>query len=163
MHQENPAAPVKIRAAERRYMALTLRRQGGTYREIAEQLRGVEGISKKYSPSQCYSDIITELRRINERNAEAAEEVRRLELERLDELLATYYNKACSGDYASLDRVLAIMDRRARYLDLYKEKTPGAKVDITVFVRQIAQEYGLDPDEAVKEAERIAREHSGSR
>ena len=47
-----------------------------------------------------------------------AKELITLELSRLDELQTTFYTKAISGDPAALDRVLAIMDRRAKMLGL---------------------------------------------
>jgi len=119
MQQNNPASPAKVKVAERRRKALALRKQGGSYRQIADQLRKLEGISPKYSVGLAYRDVMDELKKLNAECAEEAEAIRRLELERLDELFAHYYPKAVKGDYASLDRILAIMGQRARYLDLY--------------------------------------------
>lgn len=114
-----PAAPAKLRAAERRQMALALRLQGGSYRQIAEQLRKNPAVPDTYSVSTAYEDVMAELRRLNTRNAELADETRRLELERLDQLHARYWGKALAGDLICLDRVLNIMNRRAQYLGLY--------------------------------------------
>ena len=49
---------------------------------------------------------------------EPFEEVRQLELMRLDELLVGVYGRAISGDVAYIDRALAISDRRVRLLGL---------------------------------------------
>jgi hypothetical protein len=49
---------------------------------------------------------------------ELAAEVRTLELDRLDALWLSQYDKAKKGDVSALDRCLKIMDRRAKYLGL---------------------------------------------
>lgn len=49
--------------------------------------------------------------------------------------------------------VLASLKQQAEVLGLNKP----AQVDITVYVRQMATELGLDPEEAVREAERVIR------
>ena len=46
------ASAKKIELAERRRLAVTLRKQGGTFRQIAEQLRKVDGVSENYSQSE---------------------------------------------------------------------------------------------------------------
>jgi hypothetical protein len=50
--------------------------------------------------------------------SDAADEARKLELLRLDELLCALYERAIDGDIAAIDRVLAISYRRARLLGL---------------------------------------------
>jgi hypothetical protein len=47
-----------------------------------------------------------------------AEQLRALELERLDEMQAGVYGAALQGDLAALDRCLTIMERRCRLLGL---------------------------------------------
>jgi hypothetical protein len=49
---------------------------------------------------------------------EKAEEVRRLELERLDAMLAGIWSRAARGEEAAIDRVLKIQARRAALLGL---------------------------------------------
>lgn len=113
-------------------MALELRKQGGTFRRIAEKLRGVEGISPKYDQSQAYDDVANELRRLNRDNAESADELRRLQMEQLTELFSKYYSQASRGDVGALDRILSIMDRVARLYGLYSSNlTLGGKVEQT--------------------------------
>jgi hypothetical protein len=149
----SPTAPVRVATAERQNLALALRKQGGSYRKIADVLSKRDGISDRYSPDQAYRDVMAGLKRLNEKSLELADEIRRLELERLDDLHAVYWPKAMKGDYHALDRILAMMDKRGRYLDLFK--AADTKIDMTVYIRQMAEELGLDPDEAVKEAEKI--------
>lgn len=127
---EAASSPRRILAAERRALALELRKQGGTYRRIAEKLRGVEGVSPKYDHSQAYEDVANELKRLNRDNAEAADELRRLQHEQLTELYAKYYPQAAKGDVGALDRILGIMDKIARLYGLYTSNlTLGGKVE----------------------------------
>jgi hypothetical protein len=63
----------------------------------------------------------SQLRRLLRSAREAAkarpqEEARRLDLLRLDQLQAVHFAKAIAGDNPATDRVLAIMDRRAKLL-----------------------------------------------
>lgn len=94
-------------------MALELRKQGGSYRQIAAQLRVAEGVSPKYSEGAAYADVMAALKKLNERQGEVANEVRRLELERLDEMFSAFYPKAVLGDEGALQACLNIMRQRA--------------------------------------------------
>ena len=49
---------------------------------------------------------------------EPVEMLLQLELDRLDALMRAYWDAALAGDGEAADRVLRIMDRRARYLGL---------------------------------------------
>lgn len=140
-----PASPVKLRVTERRIMALELRKQGGSYRQIAATLREVDGVSSKYSEGAAYGDVITSLRELNSRTAELAEENRRLELERLDELFSVYYERALKGDTFALQACLSIMGKRAALLGL------NAPVNInqtTVNVSMTSDDYAKARDRA---------------
>jgi hypothetical protein len=89
--------------------------------------------------------------------AEPADELRTLELERLDAMLAAIWPSVQRGHLASIDRALAIQERRARYLGL----DAPARIDVETRIRVMAEQMGLDPDAAVKEAQRILRETKG--
>jgi hypothetical protein len=153
---ENPAAPQKVVAAERQALALALRKQGGSYRKIAETLKKQPGINPKYAPSTAYHDVMAALKKLNEHNEELATEVRRLELERLDDLHAMLWPKAIKGDFASLDRVLGLMDRRARYLSLYAPQSvaltgkDGGPIEhshtaaVTIYIPENGRDKGTD-------------------
>jgi hypothetical protein len=108
----NTTSPAMIQSAEFRRAALELRKEGNTYARIAEMLQE-QGITK--TPRAVEKAI---KRAISEITREIAEEVKVLELERLDMLLVPAMEKAVAGDLAAIDRVLKIMDRRARYLGL---------------------------------------------
>jgi hypothetical protein len=107
---ESKTSRRKLVALEKGVAALALRRAGLGFREIGEQL-GVP-------TSTAYDAVMGALRDAIEHRREAAEEVRQLEIERLDALLAAIWPKAGDGRLPQLDRVIRIMERRARLLGL---------------------------------------------
>jgi len=88
--------------------ALRLRSRGYTYQQIADQM--------DCSKPTAYARVQRALAAIP---AEAVDEYRRLEGERLDGLLAIATHKAFTqNSLPAIDRCLAIMDRRAKLLGL---------------------------------------------
>lgn len=92
---------------ERMARALELRELGTTYESIANQT----GVSTR----QAYEDVQDALREITR---EPAESVLSVELRRLDAILYPMTQQARGGDQGAVDRVLRIMNRRAKYLGL---------------------------------------------
>lgn len=112
--QPRPRRRPKVERATRRAEALSMRLAGVRIDQIAKTL-GVH-------PSTVYAwerDAVRDLPR------EQADELRFLELDRLDALQRSVWADAMRGDTRAVDRVLQIMDRRARYLGLYDERTAG--------------------------------------
>jgi hypothetical protein len=87
--------------------ALELRNLGWTYQRIADHL--------SVSVSTAFDRVQRAVRNIP---AEAVDEHRRIEGERMDNLLATYMPQALAGDVKSADFVLKVLDRRAKLLGL---------------------------------------------
>lgn len=123
--------------SERRAMALELRKQGGSFRRIAEVMRAQVASEddptprwSNYDEGMAYRDVVAELDKIKASMAESAEQVRTLELERLDDLWSSFYTKATNGDYFAFDRLMLIMDRRRRYVAL-DVPLPKQETDIT--------------------------------
>lgn len=156
-----PRATVKkVVIAERRRMALQLRTQGGTFDQIAERLREVEGISPKYSSELARLDVRAELANVRATNAALAEDLLHLELERFDALTAVLWPKAVKGDQFAVDRLLSISDRRMRLLGLIAP-TPiminaqggnvaigGTQQNLTLQQQQEMQQIaGMSPDD----------------
>lgn len=95
--------------AELATKALVLRRAGATYDQVAREL----GLANRSVAFKLVQGAIADIPR------EEAQECLALELERLDSMLrGGLFEKARMGDLNSVDRVLRIMDRRARYLGL---------------------------------------------
>lgn len=108
---KSKAAPDRVIAAERRVKALELRKLGFTYRKIGDQLGVTEAAAHKM--------VTKSLRELNEKSAESASEVLRLELERLDEWTLRVAQEIKSGrTLAAIDRGIRIQARRARLLGL---------------------------------------------
>jgi hypothetical protein len=92
--------------------ALDLRKAGKTYAEIGQVL----GVSEQ----RAHKVVTEELARLNRERVEAATDVCRLELGRLDTLLAGVWEAAKGGDVVAIDRVVKLMERRARLAGLDK-------------------------------------------
>jgi hypothetical protein len=101
------ARRVAIQTEDRRRMA-QLRAAGATFREL--------GIEFGIDPTTAREHII---RLLDEVNYEAANELRTLEGERLDRLQRGIWADAIAGHVGKIDRVLKIMDQRARLFGLY--------------------------------------------
>lgn len=84
-------------------------------------------------------------------------DLRILEGERLSAMQDALWKRCMRGDEWAIDRVLKIMDRRAKLLGL--DKPPEEqKVDITLRIRQVAEQEGIDPDIAVATALRLLQD-----
>jgi hypothetical protein len=99
---------------ERKTTAMKLRITGMTYEKIGEQL-GVSAV-------QAYNYVITEIRRRAKEQNETADDVRNMEVERLDRLLRRLEPAlATDTEMPSLDAVetyLKVLARRAKLLGL---------------------------------------------
>lgn len=94
--------------------ALRLRKQGLSFEAIGHRL----GISKGTAAEWIRNAI-------RQAPVEDVEDVRALELERLDMLLAGNFGSAVRGDVRSGEFVLKIMERRAKYLNLDAQTAAG--------------------------------------
>lgn len=110
--------PQLIDTAERRVFVLEKRKAGWTYQAIADAALvefGSEKLPQGWDSRYAWMDVKREMKRINAERNEKADEVRRLELERLNDLLAGVWQAATTGDNKSINSALRIMERRARY------------------------------------------------
>ena len=110
--------------AERRFKALAMRKQGCTYEEIAQAL----GITK----SSAWRLVNRQLRMQARLAEEEAKVLLQLELERLDALQQAVWEQAMQGHLGAVDRVLRIMERRAKLLGLEAQSPsqPEPKIEI---------------------------------
>lgn len=98
----------RIRNRSQMEQALELRKAGASYQAIGDTL----GMSK----TRAYELVMEGLKELNERVAEGAQEVRRMELERIDGILLALYPQRKNPRVA--DSILRAMDRRARLMGL---------------------------------------------
>ena len=101
---------IRLKASSRRPQVLELRTEGKSVRQIADELG--------CSPGTVMADLNHALNQYQESLAEHTEAMVSLELQRLDCLQVGLWELAINGDCASVDRVLKIMDRRAKLLGL---------------------------------------------
>ena len=112
MPKGRPKATAKTMAValSRERQALELRMAGKGYQAIGDAL----GITAPGAADAVRRAIA----KLEAETAEKAEEVRRLELDRLDAMLEGLWEKAQDGDPQAIDRVLRIQERRAKYLGI---------------------------------------------
>lgn len=123
----------RLAARYRSWEALQLRKAGATYEEIGRAL----GMTR----TGAYRAVKRALDELNEKIAEDAAEVLRLELERLDAMLLAVWPKAKQGHLGAIDRVLKIMERRSRLLGLDAPHKVDQKAEI-VFRWEDTEEAG---------------------
>ena len=99
--------PTKIATQEKRAQALSLRKAGATYEQIGQHL----GVTKQRAAQMVREAMDATIR-------EPADNLRALEDQRLDDLLRGLYAQAVKGDLGAIDRILRIMERRAKLLGL---------------------------------------------
>lgn len=128
-----------VNAAQRAAVALQCALQGHNWTTVAQ-------LSGYASAGAAWNAVQRELQRTIQ---PLAEEVRQMELARLDALWRIQFAKACdpankSADW-NVDRCLAIMERRARYLGLDAKTDASAIAAAQVVIR----EYPAGVSEAV--------------
>jgi hypothetical protein len=106
--KRNATSPDRIAIIERQAQALEMRKAGQTFEHIAQAIGYTNG-------GGAYKAVERALKATLQ---EPADELRRLECERLDAMLRALWPSAISGKWLAVDRCLAIMDRRAKLLGL---------------------------------------------
>jgi hypothetical protein len=91
--------------------ALELRKAGASYDQIAAQLGYAQKSGAHHAVKRALSSVL-------KRRDETAEEMRELELERLDTIQLGIWAQARQGNFQAIDRILRVMERRAAMLGL---------------------------------------------
>jgi len=105
--------PANIEAHRKRIKCLEMRMQGHTFEQIAKKV----GYADKGAAYKAWQTGMAEAIRV------PASEALELELQRLDALLHALWSAASKGDTQATDRVIKIMERRAKLLGLDVQKT----------------------------------------
>lgn len=108
MPRQAKTSATRLKNAERQQQALNLRIAGASFEQIAQQL----GYSGR---SAARNAIVAILKR---REQEPADELRKIESERLDTVQLGIWKAAAGGHLEALDRLLRLMARRAALLGL---------------------------------------------
>ena len=105
---ESKTSPRRIRVRERQAQALELRKAGASFDQIAAQLGYHSKQAAHFAVKTGLAAIIRE----------PAEELRALDLRRLDQILLVLWRRVQEGDLAAIDRVFKALERRAALLGL---------------------------------------------
>ena len=97
----------QVNAHERKLKALEMRKARASYAQIATAL----GVPK----STAWKLVQSALKQTMQ---EPSDDVRKLELESLDRLQFALWQQATQGNHGAVDRVLRVMERRAKLLGL---------------------------------------------
>src|SRR4051794_10998991 len=119
-------SPNGVRLAERRHMALNMRKLGFRWSQIAAEIKKPENFDQPgYTAASAYRDVRTVLDRVM---IEAARSIRGEDLAVLAAMQRRTFPLALSGDLDAVQAMLGILDLRARYLGLYasrRQPLPG--------------------------------------
>jgi hypothetical protein len=118
---ESKASQRRVKAAKRRTEALELRLAGYTYAQIGERL----GCSLQ----RAHRIVTQEFERLTKERTDAAQALVSQELERLERLHRAHWDKALAGDMEATDRIIKLMNRRAKLLGLDVPTTLGVNVN----------------------------------
>lgn len=152
------AAPKAVDDEFLRTRALELRREGASYRTIAQtmthEMQQLHAAGKLTESRTLGKDIahrlvLEGLRDLREHNAETADDVRRLEIERLDNWLLRLSTGQKRNEPRTIDTMLRIQERRARLLDLDLATTKivgadGGPIDVQYSDKRAAVHDKLD-------------------
>jgi hypothetical protein len=138
--------------AERRVIALRLRRTGASYREIATQLA--------VDVATAYADVRAELGALREQTVEEAKELRDLELQRFDEMTAGLWPQVRAGSPPHVTAAVRVSERRARLLGLdapviTKSELSGS---LGVYAERLVAERELFSQLPLEQLEALAKE-----
>jgi len=130
---KSPTTPCNLEAVSKDAQCLELRRLGVSYEDISERT----GLA----PSTVYLAVKRALKKLNDECLEMAEEVRTLELQRLDSMYLSLARRIQAGDLAAIQTALKIQERRARYLglDLQEKPMEGAPEQVIFVLRALAE------------------------
>lgn len=137
--------------SERRAYAVSLRRTGATYREIAQSVIeyfGAENVPASYSHGLAYQDVQKELKRHAIDMREELDHILELEIQRLDRMLLAIWPGVQRGHLGAVDRALKIQERRAKFLglDAPKQTTVSAGKDTSITFEVAYGEDGVTED-----------------
>lgn len=132
--------------AERRLQAWTAYKNGKPLQPIA--------IEWEVDVSTIRDDVRVVLRKLEAQTMASVSEHRRVQLERLQEALGAIWEGVAKGEISHIQTFIRLLQEEAKLTGTYAP----TKIDIERRIREMAEEEGFDPDEAVREADRIARE-----
>ena len=146
---ESKTSKRRVSAVERHREALELRKQGYSYPEIAAKMH--------YSLAGAYKAVMTALKEITR---EPAEELLRMEVARLDQMLKAMAPMAKYGNIDAINMSLKVAERRAKLLGLDAPIKREETITVTIndLAKKAAEDAGLDPNAVIAQAEALLKE-----
>ena len=129
-------SPKKLKESERHLAILQERLKGSTFTEIGREF----GISKQ----SAYKHVAREMMEARAECRETAEEILELDLQRLDELFLSVYDKAKDGDMLAHSRALRNIDLRQKLVGNVEVGAPinvnlGVGISISLTVAEMTK------------------------
>ncbi len=129
----------QMEVIKRKELAIKLRLDGYTYRQIADIMFAMEAKSKvrlpaSYDERYAYRDVSAVIDEVRQNLVESGEILRIIELKNLDRLQNAIINRALDGDLKAIDRIIAIMKQREKYVP---DLTQPKKVDVKTWQSEI--------------------------
>ncbi len=121
---ESKTSERRLAAVEKQRLALELRKAGVSFPQIAAQL-GYKSVSGAFDA------VDSAIKRLLQ---EPAEEVRKLEVARLDHMLSAVWPSVQRGDERAVEMALKIMARRAKLLGLDAPKAVELSGDLRLSI-----------------------------
>ena len=132
--------------AQRRNLVMEKRREGKTYRMIADEIEqevGADKLPNGWGPRYAHQDISRELEKYRDDLRENVEFVVELQVQRIEEMIRGLYPKARSGDEDAVSEIRNLMKRKADLLGLDEAE------EYILSTGEDGFEFGwADPDEA---------------
>lgn len=131
----------QLEILERRDIAVKLRLDGYTYRQISDVMLAMEAKGKvrlpeSYDERYAYRDVNTVLEDAKQNLIESGEILRIMELRNLDRLQNSIIDKAMGGDLKAIDRVISIMKQREKYVP---DLTQPKQINVQTWQSEIIQ------------------------
>jgi hypothetical protein len=151
----------KITTAERRRFVIERRQAGDTYEQIARKAEaefGADQMPGGWDRRYAAKDLRRALENLETDLDAAADEMLQLELERLNTAQRSLWAKVLRGEETAIDRLLKIMERRAKYLGLDEPEEIRTQMDVSAesLIPQLMEALRAFPEARQAVAEKIA-------
>lgn len=140
MGKKSDARTININ--ERREQAIQFRRAGLSIRAIATRLN--------VDPSTIHDDLKVMMAEAVKENVNNADQMRTLELDRLDDMLVRIQSQVIKGDLKAIDRAIRISEQRAKLLGLYAPVNQNHTGDIAI---RLVRESSFNPKPQITESD----------
>jgi len=153
----------RVDTYQRRRFVLERRKAGMTFLEIATaavEKFGEDRLPETWGKRYAHKDLMRALKNAKTDLEASAETMLQMELERLNEMQRRLWTKVLQGEESAVDRVLKIMQRRAKYLGLDSPDEIRARMDVGLdtLLPQLMEALSAYPEARAAAAEALAGE-----